>query len=52
MSAKVLTRIFALKYQYPEWGPVTIRSALYRAEPLTRWPAVSTIGALLMRTVG
>lgn len=40
-------RILALKYQYPEWGPVTIQSALYRAEPQTRWPAVSTIGSLL-----
>jgi transposase InsO family protein len=45
--AAIRQRILALKYQYPEWGPVTIQSALYRAEPERHWPAVSTIGALL-----
>jgi transposase InsO family protein len=46
-SAAVLERILALKYRFPEWGPVTIQSALYRAEPDGDWPAVSTIGSLL-----
>lgn len=45
--AAVVERILALKYQYPEWGPVTIQSALYRAEPDGHWPAVSTIGTWL-----
>lgn len=45
--AATVERILALKYQYPEWGPVTIQSALYRAEPQAQWPAVSTIGSLL-----
>lgn len=47
MPVAVQERILALKYQYPEWGPATIQSALYRAEPHARWPAVSTIGTLL-----
>ena len=45
--AAIRERILALKYRYPEWGPVTIQSALYRAEPESMWPAVSTIGSLL-----
>lgn len=43
----VVERILALKYRFPEWGPVTIQSALYRAESTGSWPAVSTIGSLL-----
>jgi putative transposase len=43
----VIERVLALKYRYPDWGPVTIQSALYRAEPQGQWPAVSTIGSLL-----
>jgi len=43
----VLERILELKYRYPDWGPVTIQSALYRAEPESKWPAASTIGSVL-----
>ena len=46
-SPAVVERILGLKYRYPEWGPITIQSALYRAEPNTRWPAASTIGSVL-----
>ena len=45
--ADTVERILALKYAHSDWGPVTIQSALYRAEPNARWPAVSTIGAML-----
>jgi len=43
----IVTRILELKCQYSDWGPVTIRSALYREQPSVHWPAASTIGAIL-----
>ena len=42
----VVARILELKNQYSDWGPVTIRSALFR-EPLGHWPAASTVGEIL-----
>ena len=43
----VVTRILELKNQYPDWGPVTIRSSLYREDPGAHWPAASTVGEIL-----
>lgn len=40
-------RILELKWKYPAWRPVTIRSALYRAKPSGSWPAASTVGDIL-----
>ncbi len=45
----VEAKILELKYRYPSWGPVTIRSALYREAPQHDWPASSTIGEVLKR---
>lgn len=47
MQAPVIERILALKYRYPDWGPLKIQSALYHAEPAGTWPAISTVGELL-----
>jgi transposase InsO family protein len=48
-SQAIEAKILALKYQYPSWGPVTLRSALYREAPGGDWPASSTIGEILKR---
>lgn len=45
----IVEKILTLKHRYPDWGPVTIESALYRAQPDQRWPASSTIGEILKR---
>lgn len=45
----VEAKILELKYRYPSWGPVTIRSALYRQDANYVWPASSTIGGILKR---
>ena len=42
-------QILRLKHQHPDWGPVTIDSALYREQPDRHWPATSTIGEILKR---
>ena len=45
----VVARILKLKHRHPDWGPVTIGSNLYRADPSFNWPADSTIGEILKR---
>jgi putative transposase len=42
-------RCLAVRRAHPTWGPVKIRAWLQRHAPQTRWPAASTIGALLDR---
>src|SRR5262249_49172353 len=34
---------------YPKWGPEKLHQWLMRNEPQSRWPAVSTIGAILKK---
>jgi transposase InsO family protein len=46
---RVVEQILELKLRNPDWGPVTIDSALYRSNPDFPWPAVSTIGEILKR---
>jgi len=46
---EIEAKILALKCRYPNWGPVTIRSALYREDKQRDWPASSTIGEILKR---
>lgn len=46
-AGAIVARILELKNRYSDWGPVTIRSALYRADPGAHWPAASTIGEIL-----
>ncbi len=45
----VEAQILEIKHRHPEWGPVTISSALYRDDPHFPWPADSTIGQILKR---
>lgn len=46
-SEAVVQHILDLKYRYSDWGPVTIHSALHRADPEGAWPAISTVGEIL-----
>jgi transposase InsO family protein len=45
----VVEQILRLKHSHPDWGPVTIGSALYRDQPDRDWPVDSTIGEILKR---
>ena len=46
---KVIAAILDLNTEHPDWGPVTIRSALHRQDPRDPWPATGTVGAILKR---
>ena len=45
----LVKRILSMKRQFPRWGPMKLRKRLRDQWPETRWPAVSTIGAILKR---
>lgn len=47
MDPAVAAQVVALREAHPYWGPVKLRARLQALEPTTRWPAASTIGALL-----
>src|SRR4051812_43600647 len=49
MSAAVEARILALRRTHPQYGAPKLRDRLQQLEPQTRWPAASSIGALLTR---
>jgi transposase InsO family protein len=49
MTLAVSDRITDLRKKYPLYGPVKLRDWLVQHEPDTRWPAASSIGALLQR---
>jgi putative transposase len=49
MGADVADRIIALRKQHRLYGPEKLRDWLMQHEPDTRWPAASSIGALLKR---
>ena len=46
---KLVKIILSQKKQFPLWGPVPIRARLCMHWPRIRWPAPSTIGAILKR---
>jgi transposase InsO family protein len=46
---EIAERCIAVRRMHPTWGPVKVREWLVRRAPPTRWPAVSTIGALFDR---
>ena len=46
ISEEIAERCIAVRRIHPTWGPVKVREWLVRRAPRTRWPAVSTIGAL------
>jgi putative transposase len=50
LTAAVQTALIALRTAHPSWGPRKLRARLQRAHPTERWPAASSIGALLQRT--
>jgi putative transposase len=49
ITQEVAERIIALRRKYPHYGAETIRYRLMQSEPLTHWPAASSIGELLKR---
>ena len=49
MGAAVAERIVGLRKKHPLYGPAKLRDWLVQHEPDMRWPAVSSIGALLQR---
>jgi len=49
VSVEVEKAILALRKRYPSYGPKKIRAKLERKDPRRRWPAGSTIGAILKR---
>jgi putative transposase len=49
MTAAVEARIVALRKKHPRYGPVKLRDWFVQHEPETRWPAASSMGALLKR---
>lgn len=49
IRAAVAEQILALRRKHPRWGPRKLRHWLNRRHPETRWPAFSSIAALLKR---
>ncbi len=49
MSEAVAKAIVALRREHPRWGPRKLRAYLQARQPRRRWPATSSIGALLSR---
>jgi putative transposase len=49
MAPEIAARIVALRQRHPKWGPVKLRDWLVQHAPAERWPAGSSIGALLHR---
>jgi putative transposase len=50
ITPEVATRIIALRRQYPRYGAAKLHDWLRLNEPHQRWPAASSIGALLTRS--
>jgi putative transposase len=49
ISPEVESKILALKREHPDYGPRLIHDRLLQHEPLSHWPAASSIGELLKR---
>jgi transposase InsO family protein len=49
VAETILEGCLAVRRAHPSWGPVKVRAYLERREPMTAWPAPSTIGALFER---
>lgn len=47
--AEIEAEVLAMRRQHPRWGPRTLRRVLERERGRTKWPAASTIGAMLDR---
>ena len=48
-AAELEQRIVDLRHEHMRWGPRKLKAVLERQQPEVRWPAVSTLGALLRR---
>jgi transposase InsO family protein len=48
-AAKLVKLILSQRKQFPKWGPIPIRKRLQTHWPQHKWPAASTIGAILKR---
>lgn len=46
---EIVAKIVELRRAQPTWGPRKLRARLLALEPAARWPAASTIGAILKR---
>jgi putative transposase len=49
MAPEVVDQILALRRRHPDYGAAKLRDRLAQQDPTTRWPAASSIGALLTR---
>ncbi len=49
VSAVVREAVLALRAQHPSWGPKKLVARLRTEQPTVRWPATSTVGALLQQ---
>lgn len=49
VSACITQAVVAARVAHPTWGPKTLRAWLERQDRSVRWPAPSTIGAILKR---
>jgi transposase InsO family protein len=49
MSAEIAEQLVALRRKHPLYGPQKLRDWLTQHHPAERWPAASSIGALLKR---
>ncbi len=49
LTAEIAARVLRLREQRPTWGPRKLLTYLQTADPLTAWPAASTLGDLLHR---
>ena len=49
LAEPVETALLELRARHPRWGPRKLRAWLMAHQPTQRWPAPSTIGALLHR---
>jgi transposase InsO family protein len=49
VSEEIEEVVVKARERYPTWGPKKLKAWLAKQDPETRWPAESTIGALLKR---
>jgi transposase InsO family protein len=49
VGSGVTQAILWLRRKYPHWGPKKLQAELKKLKPDVRWPAVSTVGAVLER---
>ncbi len=48
-ASAIEKQVLEMRYAHPRWGPRKLKERLQREDRASRWPAVSTIGALLKR---